>query len=110
LQIEISARHGQIDDADREKMSEKASKLVRYYDRITSIRITVDMAHLDNPELEIRATAEGHDDFVGTSNGSNIFKALDGAVHKVEAQLKKHKGKSTERRAPGVKHVEPDDE
>ena len=105
MQIEISARHGQIDDADRDRMTEKASKLVRYFDRLTSIHITVDMAHLDNPELEIRATAEGHDDFVGTDNGSNIFAALDGALHKVESQLKKHKGKSTEHRSHD-KHAE----
>lgn len=106
MQIEISARHGQIDDADRERITEKASKLVRYYDRLTSILITVDMARLDNPVLEIRATAEGHDDFVGTDKGSNIFAALDGAVHKVESQLKKHKGKSTEYRSHD-KHVDP---
>lgn len=106
LQIQISARHGQIDDADRERMTEKAGKLVRYFDRLTSILITVDMARLDQPELEIRATAEGHDDFVGTDKATNIFAALDGALHKVEAQLKKHKGKSTEYRSHD-KHVDP---
>lgn len=106
MQVQISARHGQLDEAARERITEKAQKLVRYFDRLTSIHVTVDLAHLDNPEVEIRATAEGHDDFVGTDSATNVHAALDGALHKVEGQLRKHKEKTTGHRATGARHVD----
>jgi ribosome-associated translation inhibitor RaiA len=32
--------------------------------------------------------------------------ALDGALHKIEQQIRRHKDKRTERRKPPVKHLE----
>ena len=110
MQIQISARHGSLDDSMRTRIEEKAQKLNRFFERLTSIQITVDLAHLESPEVEVRATAEHHDDFVGTESASNIQAAMDGALHKVEVQLKKHKEKLTGHRAASSKHYEAPEE
>ncbi|MCA9175530.1 MAG: ribosome-associated translation inhibitor RaiA [Planctomycetales bacterium] len=106
LQIQVSARHGNLDDSSREKIEEKVERLIRLFDRLTSIHVTVDMAHLEAPEVEIRVTAEGHEDFVCTDAGSNVYASLDGAIHKMEGQLRKHKEKRTGHRATSQKHLE----
>lgn len=110
MQIQVSARHGQLDDVTRERISEKSQKLVRFFDRLTAIHVTVDLAHTESPEVEICASVEGHDDFVGTAQASNTLSALDAAIHKVEGQLRKHKEKTTGHRATSAKHLEPDSE
>ena len=49
MQIKISARHGQLSEATREKISAKVSKLARYFERLTAIEVTVNLEHADAP-------------------------------------------------------------
>ena len=45
MQITISARHGHLSDQTQQKISEKAKKLRKFFDRITAIEVTVDLEH-----------------------------------------------------------------
>ncbi len=106
MQINISARHGDLSSASQEKITEKVKKLTRLFDRLTAIHVTADLGNRDAPTAEIRASAEHTKDFVATASAGELMAALDGAVHKIEQQLRKHKEKLTGHKATGLKHFE----
>jgi len=112
VQVTISARHGQLGTDTQQRITEKVDKLRRFFERITSIHITVDLEHTDQPAVEIRVSAEHSDDFVGHDSANTVLTALDRVIHKVENQLRKHKEKITGHRATGHKHLDmaPDEE
>ncbi len=105
MQIDISARHGDLNPATQEKISEKVQKLSRIFDRLTAIHVTADLEHRESPDVELRVSAEHTDDFVATDTGE-LMAALDSVIHKIETQLRKHKEKLTNHRATGVKHLD----
>jgi putative sigma-54 modulation protein len=106
VQINISARHGELSSATQEKITEKVGKLPRFFDRLTAIQVTVDMEHHDAPAVEVRVSAEHVEDFIATDSSSSVLAALDGVLHKLEKQLRKHKEKRTGHKATGLKHIE----
>ena len=93
MQVEISARHGQLSDATKEKIGAKVERLSRLFDRLLSIEVTVDLEHEQNPSVDIRISAEHKHDFVATEQSSSLMAALDGVIHKLEQQLRKYKEK-----------------
>ncbi|MCO6454166.1 MAG: ribosome-associated translation inhibitor RaiA [Pirellulaceae bacterium] len=106
MQINISARHGHLSAATQEKISEKVEKLRRLFDRLTAIEVTVDLEHAEAPNVEVKVSAERTEHFVATDTGANVMAALDGVLHKIEQQLRKHKEKRSGHRATGHKHLE----
>lgn len=106
MQVRFTARHGHLNEATQESIREKAGKLTRFFDRLTSIDVAVDLEHTEKVDVEIRVSVEGHEDFVATSSAPQLMAAVDGTVHKLESQLKKYKERLHERRTPGGKHVE----
>jgi putative sigma-54 modulation protein len=93
VQISISARHGHLSDATREKITAKVEKLARLFERLLAIEVTVDLEHEDAPSVDLRVSAQHKHDFVATESSANLMGALDGAIHKVEQQLRKYKEK-----------------
>jgi putative sigma-54 modulation protein len=74
VQINVSARHGSLSPASQSKIATKVSRLKRYFDRLTSLEVTVDLQDRDLPAVE-------------------LWRSVDGAVQKMEQQLRKHKEK-----------------
>jgi putative sigma-54 modulation protein len=107
VQITISARHGHLSPATQEKITEKLDSVRKFFDRITSIQVTVDLEHRERPNVEVRVSAEHHDEFVAVEHADTVLAAVDGVVDKVEAQLRKFKERLKEHRATGHKHLEP---
>jgi putative sigma-54 modulation protein len=107
VQTTIAARHGELRAATQEKILSKVEGLRRFFDRMTAIAVTVDLEHQDRPSVEIRVRAEHHDEFVAIAEAENLLAALDGAVDKLENQLRRFKERLKEHRATGHKHVEP---
>ena len=107
VQINISARHGHLSPATQEKIHEKVEGVRRFFDRIQAIRVTVDLEHRDAPTLELCVDAEHHDDFVAAVQADTVLAALDGAIEKIEQQLRKFKERLKEHRATSHKHLEP---
>ena len=99
MQINISTRHGDLSTATQEKISQKVEKLPRLFDRLTAIDVTANLEHVDAPEVELRISAEQTADFVATDSSSSVMAALDGAIHKIEGQLRKHKEKLADHHA-----------
>jgi len=52
-------------------------------------------------------SVERTDDFVATDTSASVIAALDGTIHKLEQQLRKHKDKRRGHRSRGAKSVEP---
>ncbi len=94
MEIIVSARHGHLHPKTQERIREKAGKLRRYFDRLTGIVVTVDLAQRETPDVEIRISAEHAEDFVAMATGE-LMAALDQALHKAEQQLRRHKDRIT---------------
>jgi len=107
VQINISARHGHLSPATQERITEKVEAVRKFYDRLTSIHVIADLSHRESPSVEITANAEHHDPFVAVVQSDSVHAALDGAVDKLEQQLRKHKERLKDHKASGHKHLEP---
>jgi putative sigma-54 modulation protein len=107
VQTTISARHGHLSQASQDKIKEKVEVLRKFFDRLTAIVVTVDLEHQERAVLEIRVRAEHHDEFVAVAEAETVFAALDGAIEKMENQLRRSKERLKEHRAVGHKHLEP---
>ena len=106
MQVKISARHGHLSSDTQSKIGEKVEKLRRLFDRVTSIEVTADLERRETPSVELRVSVERTDDFVATESASTVLAALDGTIHKLEQQLRKHKDKRRGHRSRGAKSVE----
>jgi ribosome hibernation promoting factor len=107
VQTTISARHGHLSPATQEKITEKVEVVRKFFDRITAISVTADLARPDQATIELRVRAEHHDEFVAIGEADTVFAALDGAIEKMENQLRRFKERLKEHRAVGHKHLEP---
>lgn len=110
MQTTISARHGHLGTAAQEKITEKVEVVRKFFDRVTAISVTVDVEHRDRPQVELRVRAEHHDEFVAIEEADTIFAALDGAIDKMENQLRRFKERLKEHRAVPHKQMEPPEE
>lgn len=105
MQIKISARHGHLGEATQAFIREKAEKLLRFFDRLTSIEVTVDLKS-EPKVVEVLVNAEHKHDFVATESNSDILAAVDSAVDKLERQLRRYKEKIQDhRRRPSAGDV-----
>ena len=93
VQINVSARHGQLSAAAQSKISAKVSRLKRYFDRLTALNVTVDLENPNLPSVEIVASAEHFHEMVSREHAGQLWRSVDGAVQKLEQQLRKHKEK-----------------
>lgn len=105
MQVTISARHGHLSAATQDKIRDKLAKLPRLHDRMSSIQVTADLEKTDTVWLEVRVKAERAEEFVAHAEAEELLAALDGVIHKLEMQLRKHKEKITDHKATSPKHL-----
>jgi putative sigma-54 modulation protein len=106
VQINVSTRHGHLSQGSQDRISEKVGKLNRLFERLTAVAVVCDVEDETNPEVEIKVSAERAEDFVATERAESLMAAVDGAIHKLEQQLRKHKEKIKGHRTPGHRHEE----
>jgi len=97
MQITISTRHGEINDAVKEKITQKIEKLQRFFGRLTAVDVTVNLDTPDEPSVEVAVKSEKRNDFVASYQSNDLFGSVDHVVAKLEQQIKKHKEKLKER-------------
>jgi len=93
LLFTISGKHTRITEAIRKHAEEKTSKLPRYYNSINQVEVIVDGSQGSKTSVEIIARAEHRKVFVVAETGEDTFRCIDLAVHKLERQLRRKKGK-----------------
>ena len=102
MQIRISTRHGSLSDETQDKIRAKVEKLTRLFDRLTAIEVTIDLERRDEPNVDLRVSAEHRHDFVASIRSNDLLGSIDLVLHKLEQQLRKYKEKIQDRhRAPG---------
>jgi len=105
VQIKISARHGHLTDATQQFIREKAQKLLRFFDRLTMIEVTVDLGE-GNKTVEFVVQAEHKHDFVARESHPELLTAVDMVEAKLEKQLRRYKEKIQDhRRTPSAGDV-----
>jgi putative sigma-54 modulation protein len=104
VQITISARHGHLSDASQEKIRAKLEKLSRLFERLMSIEVAVDLEKPDALAVDIRVSAEHKHDFVADATGDELMGAVDGALHKLEHQIRKYKERVQTRHRGAADH------
>jgi putative sigma-54 modulation protein len=107
VQISISTRHGHLSDETQDKIKEKVEKLVRLYDQLSAIEVTVNLEHREAPDVDLRVSAKHKHDFVAVCESMELTAAIDDVVEKMEQQLRKYKQKVQDRhRGPGHRQLE----
>ena len=97
----ISGKHIEITEAIRKHAEEKTSKLPKYYNSINQVEVIIDGGQGGNTSVEIIARAEHSKVFVGTETGEDAYRCIDMAVHKLERQLRRIKGKERNHKRAG---------
>ena len=97
--IKVSARHGHLTDDAQREIRQKAEKLLHYFDRITMIDVTVDLADKLHQKVEILVDAEHKHDFVAHDQADELMGAMDLAVDRIKTQINRYKEKIQERRS-----------
>lgn len=93
MQVNVTARHGEMSDPTREKIVAEVSKLSRFWDRITTIDVVVDLEPAGNPVVEVQIHSQRAREFYVQSQVGELFASLNDAIRKLEQQLKKFKEK-----------------
>ena len=102
MQFTISGKHIVITDAIRDYAQEKTSKLPRYYDGVNQVEVVVDSSRGANKMcVEIIARGEHGHVFVATETGEGAYPCIDGAIRKLEQQLRKRKAKERDEKHMG---------
>jgi putative sigma-54 modulation protein len=93
VQVTVSARHGHLEDSVQAVVQEKAETLLRYFDRLSSIGVTVDLHrdHANKLTVEILAKAEHKHEFVATEAAEELLTAFNLASDKIKQQIKHYK-------------------
>ena len=91
MQLDISVRHGHLSEASQEKLRSKVERLGRFFERLTSIEIVVDLKDESQPRVDIMVSAEHKHDFVAHEQSDNLMKSFESSLQKIEQQLRKYK-------------------
>jgi putative sigma-54 modulation protein len=104
--VKISARHGHLSEETQRFIREKAEKLLRYFERLTQIEVTVDLRNDSQKRVEFIVSAEHKHDFVAHESNGDILAAVDLVIDKLERQISRYKEKIQDhRRRPSMGDV-----
>lgn len=97
MQVKVSARHGHLDEDMQRQCTEKAEKLLHYFDRVSLIEVTLDLRGEDK-KAEILLNAEHKHDFVAHAEAPDLMVAVNMAVERMKSQIKHYKEKLQDHR------------
>ena len=92
MQVTVIGRHMEVPGDLKRYMQEKAEKLPHYYDRVMAVEILVDAVGGSN-RVELVVTVAGHDKFVASEKGNDLFACFDICVDRAEKQLARFKAR-----------------
>jgi len=101
LLFTITGKHIEVTEAIRNHAKKKTSKLPKYYNSINQIEVIIDGNPGNGTSVEIIARGEHNKIFVVTETGEDAYRCIDVAVHKLERQLRRKKGKERDNKHAG---------
>ncbi|WP_432799205.1 ribosome hibernation-promoting factor, HPF/YfiA family [Poriferisphaera sp. WC338] len=93
MEVIVSGKHLDVTEPIREFAEEKANRLPKFYDRVSTVEVIIDKADSHTFDAEVIAHVDGAEHFVATGKNSDLYHCIDETVHKVERQLHDHKEK-----------------
>ncbi len=93
MQISLTGNHIDITPAIRDYVDSKFSRLERHFDRVTKVHVILSVEKL-RQKAEATLHLNGADIFADSTE-EDMYAAIDGLLHKLDRQVKKHKEKST---------------
>ena len=97
--VTVSSRHMDVTPPLKEYATQKAGKLVKYYDRIQEVEVVIDNGK-DATRVEMIVNAEHKNTFIAHHDDGDAYDCIDGCMHKLERQLSEHKKKFRNRKHP----------
>ncbi len=100
VSIEVINRHGHVSSRMEEYAIRKAEHFLKFDARISRVEIVVDGPHTE-PSVELIVHVDRAAQVIAKDQAEHFNAAVDGAVEKIERQLKKAKEKRTHHRGDG---------
>jgi putative sigma-54 modulation protein len=91
VQIRVATRHGHLSESSQDAIKAKGEKLIRFFERLSSIEFVVDLKDSPNPKVDLKVSAEHKHDFVAHDQSGSLMSSVDSVVQKVEQQLRRYK-------------------
>lgn len=101
--IQITGRHVAVTDAMRDYAIEKISKIERFMNRIIDVNVIMDVQKTQH-RIEI-VMKVGNLRISSQASTNDMYASIDKAVHKLEAQILRYKGKVNEHHKPSELNV-----
>lgn len=95
MKILISGRHVGVTQAMKDYAHTKVEKLLRFFERVTTAKVTMDIEHDDHSVEMILEVSRGVTLF-GRARAPDMYAACDLAEQKLAQQLRKHKERLTD--------------
>ncbi len=95
MKIRITSRHQKLSASLRDYIEEKLERLEKYYDRIIDCEVIMD-SHKTHELIDVNMKVSGSVLHV-TVKDTDVTKAIDKTIDKLEVQLKKFKAKMKRR-------------
>lgn len=106
MQIEVTARSPVIGSDMKAYAGKKAERLVKYYNRVQSIRVVLGVEGREST-CEMIAALEHRHDLVGTATNPDMRAAIDETVDRLERQLVEHKDRVRNHKGRGPNPHQP---
>ena len=97
MEITITTRHCDLSPSVKAHTEEKLSRLDRYFDGIQEAQVIISKEKF-RYQAEITLTVPGRPELVSTEETAEAVTSIDGAIDRLERQVKKHKGRLVDRR------------
>jgi len=106
LRIEVTVRHASIAEDLKAYAEKKASRLLKYYDKIQEIRVLLDSTKAGF-DCEMIVILEHMHELVGRTTADDLHAAIDQTVDRLERQLTEHKERTRNRKGRGPNPHQP---
>jgi len=106
LQIKVALRNESIGEDMKRRAEEKAQRLLKFYDKIQSVRVVLDKTG-EGYSCEMIADLERMHDLVAVTTDRNLQVAIDQAFSRLERQVVEHKERTRNRKGRGPNPHQP---
>ena len=106
MQIKVALKDASIGDDMKQRAEEKAQRLLKYYNKIQSIRVVLDKGDAGYV-CEMVADLERAEDLVAEATERGLQAAIDEAYDRLERQLREFKDRTRHRKGRGPNPHQP---
>jgi ribosomal subunit interface protein len=100
MHVLITARHLTLRPETKALAEEKAGRLVKFYDLIQEIEVTIENGDKNGFHVEMIVNAEHRNMFVANARCDTIEASIDACQEKLERQISEHKNRHRNRKHP----------